>query len=96
MVAGDLNARIGDWNLMTDVDDGKLGACVDGNDKRRSQDNCTNQFWKILTDVCRTFQCTLLNGNHSNDIDGRFTFVSNQVNSMIDYVVVSADIIDKT
>ena len=52
--------------------------------------------WENLIEFCRTFQCTPLNGNHSDDLDGQFTFVSNQGNSVIDYVVVSTDFIDKT
>ena len=99
MVVGDLNARIAEWHLMTDADIGDFGVggvSADENEKRRSQDKCTNQFGKILIDFCTTFQCTPLNGNHSGDHDGQFTFVSHQGNSVIDYVLVSIDFIYKT
>ena len=96
MVVGNLNARIAEWHLMTDADIGDFG--VGGvsayeNEKRRSQDKCTNQFGKIPIDFCTTFQCTPLNGSHSGDHDGQFTFVSHQGNSVIDYVLVSIDFI---
>ena len=72
------------------------GVSADENEKRRSQDKWTNRFGKILIDFCTTFQCTPLNGNHSGDHDGQFTFVSHQGNSVIDYVLVSVDFIYKT
>ena len=80
---------------MTDADIGDFGVggvSADENGKKK----CTNQFGKILIDFCTTFQCTPLNGNHSGDRDGQFTFVSHQGNSVIDYVLVSIDFIYKT
>ena len=50
---------------------------------------------KILIDFCTTFHCTPLNGNHTGDENGQFTFVSNQGNSVIDYFIVSVDLISK-
>ena len=61
MVVGDLNARIGDWSLMTDDDVDVFDAPVAGDNTRRSNDKCTNQFGKILIEFCSTFQCTPLN-----------------------------------
>ena len=101
MLVGDLNARIAEWHLMTDAGIGDWfvhqagGVSAYENEKRRSQDKCTNQFGKILIDFCTTFQCTPLNGNHSGDHDGQFTFVSHQGNSVIDYVLFSVDFIYK-
>ena len=42
------------------------------------------------------FHCIPLNGNHSGDVDGCFTFISEQGNSVIDYCVVSSDFVCKT
>ena len=98
MVAGNLNARIAEWHLMTDAvigDFGAGGVSAYENEKRRSQDKCTNQFGKIPIGFCTTFQCIPLNGSHSGDHDGQFTFVSHQGNSVIDYVLVSIDFIYK-
>ena len=93
MVAGDLNARIGSWDL--DSDDAFDNACgPEEKDmgSRHSQDTCTNPFGKVLIDFCQTFSCKPLNGNHSGDTDGRFTFVSSQGNSVIDYFLMSAEL----
>ena len=67
-MVGDLNARIAEWHLMTDIGDfGVGGVSADEKEERRSQDKCTNQFGKTLTDFCTAFQCTPLNGNNSGD-----------------------------
>ena len=96
MVAGDLNARIGDWSLSVDVTSNDVLRCdVDEEGDRQSQDKITNQLWKILIDFCTTFLCTPLNGNHTGDENGQFTFVSNQGSSVIDYFIVSVDLISK-
>ena len=68
---------------------------VDEECNRQSQDKITNQIGKILIDFCTTFHCSLLNGNHTGDENGQFTFVSNQGNSVIDYFIVSVDLISK-
>ena len=66
MVAGDLNARIGDWSLSVDVTSNDVLRCnVDEEGNRQSQDKITNQFGKILIDFCTTFHFTPLNGNHT-------------------------------
>ena len=62
---------------------------------RNSRDNYVNQFEKILTDLCTTFQCSPLNGNTAGDPDGQYTFVSEQGNSVIDYAQVSLDFMSK-
>ena len=59
--------------------------------KIKSQTNLES----ILIDFCTTFHSTPLNGNHTGDQNGQFTFVSNQGNSVIDYFIVSVDLISK-
>ena len=39
--------------------------------------------------------CTPLNRNHAGDPNGQLTFVSNQGKSVIDYCIVSADLISR-
>ena len=68
---------------------------VDEEGNRQSQDKITNQFGKMLKDFCTTFHCTPLSGNHTGDENGQFTFASNQGNSVIDYFIVSVDLISK-
>ena len=62
---------------------------------RNSRDKYINQFGKILIDFCTTFQCSPLNGNTAGNLDGQYTFVSEQRNSVIDYAQVSLDFMSK-
>ena len=49
MVAGDRNARIGDWSLSADVTSNDVFRCdVDEEGNRQSQDKITNQFGKNI------------------------------------------------
>ena len=48
-----------------------------------------------MIDFWTTFHCTPLNRNHTGDENDQFTFVSNQGNSVIDYFIVSVDLISK-
>lgn len=88
MVMGDLNARIGEWSLEDeqDQDSDDLSSC------RVSEDKITNQFGKALIDFCTLFHLLPLNGFACGDKDGKFTFVANQGNSVIDYVLMFADL----
>jgi len=91
IICGDLNARIGVWDAQVDPD-------ADDDDNfctypiRQSEDKTINQFGKVLMDFCTTFQCIPLNGNHSNDKTGNFTFVADQGNSVIDYFLLSPEL----
>ena len=69
---------------------------VSGDSLRKSKDKGTNQFGKTLIDFGSTFHCMPLNGKHSSDLQGQFTFISQQGNSCVDYFVVSADFVSKT
>ena len=84
MVCGDFNARIGELNVLIDDYNDLFGDRVCGDNTRKSQDKNANQFGKILIDFCSIFHCIPLNGNHSGDLDGCFTFRSDQGNSVID------------
>ena len=96
MVCGDFNARIGELNVLIDDCNDLLGDGVCGDNTRKSQDKKTNQFGKILIDFCSIFHCIPLNGNHSGDFGGCFTFISDQGNSVIDYCVVSSEFVSKS
>ena len=96
MVFGDLNARIGEWDFLTDDETDLLGNGIGRDSTRKSQDKNTNQFGNVLIDFCEVFHCIPLNENHSGDVDGCFTFISKQGNSVIDYCVVSSDFVCKT
>ena len=96
VVCADLNARIGEWGFLTDDETDLLGNEIGRDSTRKSQDKNTDQFGKVLIDFREMFHCIPLNGNHSGDVDGYFTFISEQGNSAIDDCVVSSDFVCKT
>jgi hypothetical protein len=89
------NARIGEWDWPAVTDDYYRPDQSDETKIRSSQDKVVNQFGKSLIDFFSMFHCLPLNGAHSGDLDGKFTFVDSQGNSVIDYVIVSEDLIDQ-
>ena len=97
LLCGDLNARIGKWDLHTDDEeimtvDNTLGmSCVCNTyNPRQSQDDKTNSFGKILKSLCKIHHITLLNGCTEGDKTGQFTYISPLGNSVIDYGLVVA------
>ena len=96
LVGGDFNAPIEEWDIVIDDEPDLLEDAVSGDSLRKSKDKSTNQFGKTLTGFCSTFHCMPLNGKHSGDLQGQFTFISQQGNSVVDYFVVSADFVSKT
>lgn len=93
MLAGDFNARISDWNGFTgSLHDDIVDEDANCHTERKSQDKTINQFGKVFIDFCTTFQCAPLNGCHSGDPHGQFTFMADQGNSVVDYIVVSTDL----
>ena len=99
MICGDLNARTGNWNLHTDdVDNAdSLGmgncACPQSVSSRRSQDCIVNQFGEILKNLCKIHHLFLLNGSIDGDGDGKFTYLSQHGNSVIDYCLLDDEAI---
>ena len=92
MIVGDLNSRIGDWNLTQDDEEEPHNSGITetyGN--RKSRDKITNIFGRQLISLCELCQLVPLNGNTMGDLEGKFTFVSNHGKSVIDYALVSLD-----
>jgi len=93
LINGDLNARIGEWDWPSTEDgDPWDNGCAEG-ETRKSQDKVLNQFGKILTEFFATFHCLPLNGANRGDTEGKFTFVDSQGNSVIDYAIVSEELV---
>ena len=96
LICGDLNARTGNWNLHLDPEDEEDDSfvlpstclCYDVVEPRRSQDLCKNQFGEILIQLCKVFHLCILNGSVENDRMGRFTYLSHQGSSVIDYCLL--------
>ena len=97
MVVGDLNSRIGSWNLCEDEDTNSLMCSGETNTHgvRHSNDPLINTFGKNLINLCEICKFVPLNGNTSGDRDGKFTFVTNQGQSVIDLAFVSAELYQK-
>ena len=96
MVFGDLNSRIGEWNLSRDenIEYTVSNDIPETFGSRKTNDNITNTFGKELINLCEICQLVPLNGNTEGDSEGKHTFVSNQGKSVIDLALVSADIFD--
>ena len=95
IIAGDLNARISDWelklgNVEEDEDEGELESI-----NRSSKDSVTNENGHKLIQICTAFNATPVNGIHSKNFDDNFTFIGRRGNSTIDHFVCSADLMGK-
>ncbi|KAK6167710.1 hypothetical protein SNE40_021674 [Patella caerulea] len=80
LVAGDLNARVGEEQDFIQNDDTRfINVEYDTDDfdiNRKSKDKVVNSFGRSLLSICKSFDIHMLNGRTSNDKDGNFTFVS--------------------
>ena len=94
VLAGDLNAKIGDWGLRV----GEVEADLDEEDTevidRNSQDGVVNENGQKLIQICTAFNTTPLSGIRNKGHDDHFTFIGRRGNSTIDHFVCSADILD--
>ena len=61
---------------------------------RHSEDTYTNCFGNSLVSLCTIFDFCILNGTGSSASSGLFTFVSPHGNSVVDYFIVSHDIMN--
>ena len=97
LIAGDLNARIGGWGPEVDGDDEQVNSFVSFENSlsaafdRKSEDSLVNNFGKRLIELCTAFQLLPLNGFVKRGVNHRFTFLSDQGSSVIDYFLCSLD-----
>ena len=93
ILAGDLNARIGDWGL-------KVGEVEEEGEEdteeieRSSQDGVINENGHKLIQICTAFNTTPINGIKQKGFDDNYTFIGRRGNSTIDHFVCSADLLD--
>jgi len=92
MLCGDLNARTGLLNTVcrSDVDDLNTDVMEES---RESSDKVTNEFGNHLISACIALDLTILNGCLTSDRSGGFTYVSHTGSSVIDYWIVSDDVL---
>ena len=98
LLCGDMNARIGKWDLHLDEEENSIGrsnsfgatcACA-ALTNRQSQDDKVNKFGKILINMCKIHHIRILNGCSEGDRIGQYTYISTQGSSVIDYGLVVA------
>ena len=103
MIMGDLNGRvsntqpINECNIANRYIDHINNVSFFMNDEpvhiRKSEDCITNMFGRSLIELCATFEFIILNGFCNGDDKGAFTFISPNGNSVIDYCIVSDDLL---
>ena len=96
IITGDLNSRTANASqpVLYDncvVDD----LCVSQpiSDGRRSQDSVINGFGKSLLNMCTSFNLGILNGRCNGDPEGRYTYITDMGSSVVDYFVMSCDLL---
>ena len=102
MICGDLNARVSDMKDYVS-EDVAHHACplpddyiTDRELNRGNSDNGTSPNGYLLIDLCKQTGLRIANGRVSCDAGvGEFTFVGARGSSMVDYVIVSQDLLPK-
>lgn len=100
LLMGDLNARVGQENDFIDDNvthmSGMEWYIEDSfHLNRASRDKNVNSFGKSLLNLCVTFDIHLLNGRIDKDIGGEFTNITQSGCSVVDYVVMSSNMVGK-
>jgi hypothetical protein len=95
MLTGDFNARTGKEQAELETMQNYLeDVCDDGSEESRvSQDIGINGFGKSLLDFCFLFDMIILNGYCNGDKDGNCTFISPNGSSVIDYFLISYNLL---
>ena len=94
LLCGDPNARTASENYNQVQDDcedvlAKVCDCF----PRKSEDNHTNVFGQQLIELCNMCECLYLNGLSERGFDDGCTFVSNSGSSVVDYFLLSCDML---
>jgi len=91
-LCGDFNARTGNNN--TNIKNDLYDMMVDVTDETRfSYDMTVNEFGRLLISLCISLKLTILNGYVEKQLSGKFTYISSCGSSVIDYFIVSEDIL---
>ncbi len=101
ILMGDYNARTGNLAdyLLDYSGDKKIDVDFVVNSyepkNRINSDFCTNSYGRKLIDVCKNTNISMLNGRMNGDVPGKFTFHSSIGSSVIDYALVSSELMDQ-
>ena len=67
----------------------------DNDIKRTSKDNTVNSFGRYLISICEEFSLSVLNGLQSLNYPGDYTYVSQTGCSLVDYFIISTNMLSK-
>lgn len=96
ILSGDLNSRTANVSHPLSVEDDFFNAVHSSKPAstgRQSQDNVFNCFGKSLLNMCTTLNLCILNGMCLGDLEGRYTYISDFGCSVIDYFLLSSDLL---
>ena len=104
ILCGDLNARIKNMQPISncesvtryidpDVDNMLCSKEHYESINRKSKDIVLNTYGKYLYETCYNNDLVILNGYCNGDCDGKFTFMSPSGQSVIDYFIISNDLL---
>ena len=92
MLAGDFNARCGDYQDILLNDESDLYESDLFELRRKSKDLNHISFGLSLIELCKTYGIHILNGRSPWDRDGEITCVANDGCSIVDYFIVSSSL----
>lgn len=100
MLIGDMNARTARFQVSLEEDSllpftDPLSPNSFLCNSRKSQDPVINDFGHTLLDLCLCFDLHIHNGEVVGDEEGRYTYISEHGNSVIDYCITSLDFVDR-
>ncbi|KAK7450703.1 hypothetical protein BaRGS_00039886 [Batillaria attramentaria] len=94
LLCGDFNARTAAESPLTiDITSFSSNDVLTDRDDvayRQSQDFTVNDYGSCLLQLCSQFDLFILNGACNGDMDGNYTFISQQGCSVIDYFIISS------
>jgi hypothetical protein len=94
-ICGDLNSRTSSISQIFDQDIDSLNELhVSGSimGTRCSQDNVLNNYGKSLLNLCTALDLCILNGQCEGDLEGCYTYISENGSSVIDYFLLSNEL----
>lgn len=98
-IAGDFNSRLGSSNSslvkFLKWDPKEMippWLCSEG----KSRDSLINDIATLMVDLCTSYNLYILNGSPGSATAGDFTFFSPKGTSMVDYILISPDLLPKT
>ena len=100
ILCGDLNARIGNCNDFISYDSdlpirSSFRYIIDSAIPRTSKDTTVNTQGRYLLDLCISSRIRIVNGRLDGDRHGNYTYYTSRGSSVIDYALVSADMLQE-